>query len=161
MKGGKINFGALIGWIAASQTAGIVGSLFTVSAIPTWYESLAKPSWNPPGWIFGPVWTILYTLMGIAAYRIWRKGMKKQAVRQAVILFSIHLAFNALWSIIFFGLQHIPLAFLEILVLLCLIVIVTLRFYHLDKIAAYLLLPYLVWVSFATYLTYAILRLNP
>lgn len=156
-----LNIGALIGWIAASQSAGIIGSFFTVSAIPGWYQLLQKPAWNPPGWVFGPVWTLLYTLMGIAAYRIWKLGMRKKQVRQAIILFSLHLGVNALWSIIFFGFQDILMAFLEIMILLGLIVKIVVRFYKLDKAAAYLLIPYLVWVSFATFLTYTILQLNP
>lgn len=157
----KFYVGALVGWIAASQAAGVIGSLFTFQAIPTWYASLVKPEWNPPGWLFGPVWTILYTLMGIAAYRIWRLGAKKKAVRQALVLFSVHLAANSLWSIIFFGWQNIPLALVEIILLLGLIIAVALKFYRLDKLSGYLFVPYLIWVSFATYLTYTIWRLNP
>lgn len=156
----KIRWAELLAAVLLCQAAGALGSAFTFPAIPTWYASLVKPEWNPPSWLFGPVWTILYTLMGIAAYRIWRLGIKKKAVRSALVLFGFHLAANSLWSIIFFGWQNIPLAFVEILVLLGLIVAVALRFYRLDRLSGYLFLPYLAWVSFATYLTYTIWRLN-
>ncbi len=151
-----MNWKKLIVAIALCQLAGILGSVFTVSAIPTWYATLVKPSWNPPSWVFGPAWIILYTLMGIALYRVWRKPN----IREALFWFYIQLFFNTIWSIIFFGQQNIPGAFAEILVLLGLIVIVIKKFYKIDTLAGYLLLPYLVWVSFATYLTYTIWILN-
>lgn len=147
--------------VGLCQLAGIIGSVFTVSAIPTWYATLMKPEWNPPGWLFGPVWTTLYTLMGIALYRVWKKGIDKKSVRPAVLLFLIHLAFNAAWSIIFFGLHSITGALVEIVMLLILIVAVIEKFYKIDRTAAYLLIPYVVWVSFATFLTFTIWILNP
>lgn len=143
--------------IIVCQLAGVVGSLFTFSAIPTWYASLTKPSWNPPSWVFGPAWTLLYTLMGIALYRV----SQKSRTREALFWFYLQLFFNAIWSIIFFGQGNIAGAFGEILVLLTLIVVVIVKFYRIDRFAAYLLLPYLAWVSFATYLTYTIWMLNP
>ena len=151
-----MNWKKLIVAIFICQLAGILGSVFTVSAIPTWYASLVKPSWNPPGWLFGPAWTTLYTLMGISLYRIWRKPRNNQAL----FWFYTQLFFNAMWSIIFFGQRNIPGAFAEILVLLALIVVVIKKFYKIDKRAAYLLIPYLVWVSFASYLNYTLLILN-
>lgn len=119
-----------------------------------------KPSFNPPGWIFGPVWTTLYALMGVSFYRIWKLGVKKKRVRQATTLFGIQLALNTLWSIIFFGLHSLSGALIEILMLLGFLVATTVQFKKLDKFAAYLLIPYLLWTSFATFLTYAIWRLN-
>ena len=156
-----IKWGALIGWIVLCEAAGIIGSLFTVSSIPTWYASLVKPSFSPPNWLFGPVWTILYTLMGIAAYRIWRLGMSKKTVRSALFLFLFHLVLNAIWSIIFFGGQNIPLGFVDIAALWVTIIVLIFRFCTLDQISAYLLLPYLAWVSFATVLNYNLWLLNP
>lgn len=147
--------------ILVCEGAGIIGSLFTFSQIPNWYAGLIKPIWNPPGYIFGPVWTILYGLMGIAVYRVWRLGMKKENVKVAVYLFATQLVFNSLWSIIFFGMHNIGAALVEILMLLGLITATTYCFYKLDKLSAYLMMPYIMWVSFATYLTYTIWMLNP
>lgn len=143
--------------IIVCQLAGVVGSMFTVSAIPTWYATLTKPSWNPPSWVFGPAWTTLYTLMGISLYRIWGKSKN----RIALFWFYVQLFMNAIWSIIFFGQKNLSGAFVEILILLGLILVVVHKFYRIDSIAAYLLVPYVAWVSFATYLTYTIWMLNP
>jgi benzodiazapine receptor len=156
----KLNLGKLIVSIAVCQGAGLIGSIFTFREIPTWYATLAKPSFNPPSWIFGPVWITLYALMGIALYLVLQKGIEKRNVKKAVALFGIQLVLNSLWSVIFFGLKDLSLAFLEILVLLGFILATIVRFYHLDKKAAYLLLPYLAWSSFATYLTFTIWTLN-
>lgn len=147
--------------VGLCQLVGFIGAIFTVSSISTWYVFLNKPSWNPPSWIFGPVWTVLYTLMGVSLYRVWSKGLTKPKVRSAVMWFGVHLVFNALWSIIFFGQRNISLALVEILALLVLIVVVMVKFYKIDKVSTHLLLPYLVWTSFATFLTYTIWSLNP
>lgn len=156
----KIDWRKLIISIGLCEGAGIIGSLFTVSAIPTWYATLVKPSFNPPGWIFGPVWTTLYALMGISLYRIWKKGTKKKQVQYALMLFGIQLVLNALWSLIFFGAHNLVGALVEIVVLLGFIIATIAEFRKLDKLATYLLTPYLLWVTFATFLTYSIWRLN-
>lgn len=149
--------------LALPIAAGLIGSLFTTSAIPTWYATLTKPSFSPPNWIFAPVWTSLYLLMGIAFYRIWSGQIlprDKRMQQQSLLLFTIHLVFNALWSILFFGLHNPLLGLFDILILLGLIVIMMIKFYRLDRVAAYLLLPYLAWVTFATLLNFSIWQLN-
>lgn len=147
-------------FILASQAAGLVGSIFTTSKITTWYATLNKPSFNPPGWIFGPVWVTLYTMMGIAAYFVWQKRGDNPLVNMALVIFFIHLIFNALWSILFFGLQNPMWAFMEIVILWLMIVALIIIFYKIDRRAAYLLIPYLLWVSFASVLNFYIWNLN-
>ena len=150
----------LISAIIISELAGIIGSLFTFSAIPTWYATLAKPALNPPSWIFGPVWTTLYALMGIAAFLVWNKGLDRKDVREALSVFGLQLVLNASWSIVFFGL-HSPLWALVNIVALWLSIIWTMiLFYKISKPTLYLLLPYILWVSFASYLNYSIWMLN-
>lgn len=156
----KFNLPVFIAAILICQFAGIIGSLFTFSAIPTWYATLNKPFISPPNWVFGPVWTTLYTLMGISAYLIWQKGIQKKQVKDALRTFGEQLVLNALWSILFFGLKNPLLAFVEILFLWILIVATMVKFYRLNKWAAYLLIPYLLWVSFASILNGAIVVLN-
>jgi benzodiazapine receptor len=151
---------ALFLFILVSQTAGILGAFFTTSAIPTWYTTLNKPFFNPPNWIFGPVWTVLYLLMGISAYLVWKEGFGKTKVKAALNAFFVQLILNSLWSIIFFGLKNPLLAFLEIIVLWYLILKTYLAFNKLSKTAGYLLLPYLAWVSFASILNLSIVILN-
>ena len=140
---------------------GLAATPFTISAIPTWYQTLQKPTFSPPNWIFGPVWTILYFLMGVAAYLIWIKGLEKMAVKTALKFFLVQLLFNFLWSILFFGLHSPILALIDILILWILIVITVIKFYKISKTASYLLIPYLLWVSFATILNLSIVLLNP
>ncbi len=145
------------------QLAGILGSIFTVSAIPTWYAELIKPSFSPPNWLFGPTWIFLYFLMGISIYLIWsafdNQELKSKA-KKAFNLFWIHLFFNAIWSIIFFGLQNPGLAFLNIIIIWLLILALMFKFWRINQLASYLLIPYFVWVSFASILNYAIWQLN-
>ncbi len=157
----KLNsFLKLITTIIVSELAGIIGTIFTVSAIPTWYTTLAKPALNPPSWIFGPVWTTLYLLMGIAAFMVWKKGWDRKDVRKALAVFGLQLVLNAVWSIIFFGL-HSPLwALIDIALMWLAIVWTMVLFYKISKPAMWLLLPYILWVSFAAYLNYSILILN-
>jgi tryptophan-rich sensory protein len=145
--------------ILIALSAGAIGSIFTYQSIPTWYASLTKPFWNPPSWIFGPVWTMLYVLMGIASYFIWIKE-KSQNRKIGLILYIIQLILNALWSILFFGLKNPGLAFAEIIILWFFIFINTIYFYKIDKKASYLLIPYLLWVTFAAVLNYNIWILN-
>src|SRR3989344_335854 len=150
----------LIITITISELAGIIGSIFTFSAIPTWYATLAKPTLNPPSWIFGPVWTTLYALMGISAFLVWKKGWDHKDVRKALGVFLFQLVLNAVWSIIFFGL-HSPLwALVNIIFMWLAIVWTMVIFYKISKPAMWLLLPYILWVSFASYLNYSILILN-
>ncbi|PLX24961.1 TspO protein [Candidatus Parcubacteria bacterium] len=146
--------------IIISMSAGVLGSLFTQTGPDSWYVSLIKPEFNPPNWIFGPVWTSLYILMGISLYLIWDKGLKKKELRFAFGIFILQLLFNAWWSILFFGLQNPKLAFCEIVFLWFLIVFVIYLFSNIRKLAAWLLIPYLLWVSFATVLNYSIWVLN-
>lgn len=148
--------------ILIAQAAGIVGSFFTASSVSTWYVDLALPAVAPPSWVFAPVWITLYALMGVAAYLIWRRRGTSLAsdVPWALAVYGVHLVFNALWSIIFFGLHNPGLALIEILILLLLIVLTTVLFWRIDRCAGWLLVPYMVWVTFATYLNYAIWMLN-
>ena len=133
-----------------------IGSFFTSSSVGTWYVTLVKPVFNPPSWVFGPVWTVLYLLMGISLYMVWikRVGIK------AMIFFGVQLFLNALWSIIFFGLNNPLYAFIEIILLWFSIVFTIYYFYKIEKTAAYLLIPYLLWVSFAAILNFSIMILN-
>ncbi|MFA5163448.1 MAG: TspO/MBR family protein [Patescibacteria group bacterium] len=147
-------------FILISQLAGVIGSVFTSSAIPGWYSTLDKPSFNPPNWIFGPMWVTLYVLMGIASYLIWKRRGDIKSVKISLIIFFAHLILNALWSIIFFGLHNPMLAFFEIVILWLSILLLIGLFYRIDKRASYLLIPYLLWVSFASILNYSIWKLN-
>lgn len=149
----------LAAFILAAFSAGAIGSIFTASAIPTWYAALRKPPWTPPGWVFGPVWTTLYLMMGVAAWLVWRRG-GCAANRTPLILFALQLAANALWSILFFGLHAPGAAFLEILILWSLILATALTFRRVSSLAAWLLLPYLAWVTYAATLNVGVWRLN-
>ncbi len=146
--------------IIIPQAAGLIGTVFTTPAIPTWYAALTKPALNPPSWVFGPVWTTLFVLMGIASFLVWRHGWNNKNVKVALSLFGVQLVLNTLWSIIFFGTQNPGLAFAEIIVLWLAIVATIITFARVSKTAAWLLLPYLCWVSFAGYLNFAIWQLN-
>ena len=146
--------------LVLAYSAALLGSLFTAGAIDTWYATLAKPELNPPSWLFGPVWTALYTLMAIAAWRVYKKKKTSRTVPKVLYVYLFHLAVNAFWSIAFFGLQNPMLALVVIVVLWALIVYLVTRFFRIDRLAGYLLLPYLAWVSFATYLNLMIALLN-
>ena len=147
------NFPKLFLSIGICLGAGVVGSFFTVSSIPTWYAILNKPFFSPPNWVFGPVWTILYILMGISLYLIWQK-------REIPAIFWVQLILNTAWSIIFFGMRNPTLAFIDILILWVSILLTIKVFSKINKLAGRLLIPYLVWVSFATILNLGILILN-
>jgi tryptophan-rich sensory protein len=140
--------------------AGGLGTIFTISAIPTWYAHLNKPPFSPPNWIFAPVWTTLYILMGIAIYLIWKKGFKTKKVRDAVCLFGVQLVLNAIWSPIFFGMHNLLLALVVIVVMWIYIVKTIRAFAKVDKTASLLLYPYILWVSFATILNASVWLLN-
>ena len=156
----KIHIGKLALAILIAQSAGLIGALFTSSAIPSWYANLARPEFSPPNWIFGPVWTTLYTLIGISLYIVWTRHVGGHLRTAWLRLFWVQLVLNALWSIIFFGMKNLGLAFAEILVLLATIAGLVGLGFAFDKRVSFLLLPYLAWVSFAMYLNYAIWQLN-
>ncbi|MBU0591749.1 tryptophan-rich sensory protein [Candidatus Micrarchaeota archaeon] len=148
----------LIGFIILCELAGLIGSFFTIQSVQGWYLTLIKPEFNPPSWIFAPVWTTLYALMGISAYLVFTSGKKES--KSALLIFGGQLILNTLWSIIFFGLQSPFLAFLTIIVLWAMIVWTIYAFYHISKKSAVLLIPYILWVSFAAVLNYFIMVLN-
>ncbi len=148
----------MILFIILCETAGIIGSFFTFQSVQEWYPTLNRPDFNPPSWVFGPVWTTLYALMGISAYLIFMSGKKES--NSALFIFGGQLILNTLWSIAFFGLQSPFLAFLTIIVLWAMIVWTIYAFYQISKKAAVLLVPYILWVSFAAVLNYFIMILN-
>ncbi len=140
-----------IGGLSGFATAGSIGG---------WYETLNKPVFNPPNWIFGPVWSTLYIFMGISAGMIWHQGLKNPAVKKALTIFAIHMLLNAAWSLLFFGAQNPVLAFIEILFLLGFILYFSKLFYQIKPITGLLQIPYILWVSFATLLNGSIVWLN-
>jgi translocator protein len=146
--------------VGGSLLAGVLGGLATRSSVGSWYLTLDKPSWNPPSWVFGPVWTTLYVLMGVAAWLVWRSAAPAEAKRRAARLFWAQLALNVLWSFLFFGLRSPALALGEILVLWAAILLTLRAFWRVRPLAGALLVPYLAWVSYATALTAAITWLN-
>lgn len=157
-----VNFFKLVVSILLSLAAGFVGSYFTTSEITSWYKNLNKPFFNPPDYLFGPVWTILYILMGVSLFFIWRdqSSKNKKNKRMGINYFVFQLIFNAFWSIAFFG-AHSPLFGLIIIVILWVLIFQTIKtFSKINKTAAYLLYPYIAWVSFATILNLVIFILN-
>ncbi|HVZ58921.1 MAG TPA: TspO/MBR family protein [Patescibacteria group bacterium] len=154
MKLGRLLISLVIPFIA-----GAIGSFFTLEAIPTWYETLRKPFFNPPNSLFGPVWTVLYVFQGIALYLFWNSN-KKGAKRRGFGLFAIQIFLNALWSILFFGLKLPLLAFGEIVMLWFFLLLTLQEFKKFDRTASYLFYPYLAWVSFAGILNLSIVLLN-
>lgn len=156
----KVNRKRLILSIATCLAAGGAGSLYTAQSVSWWYPTLVKPSFSPPAWVFGPVWTFLFILIGCALYLVWDKGLKKKGVADAVALFGVQLILNVTWSYLFFGLRNPFLALIEIMVLWAMILATTLKFAKIDKTAGYLMIPYLFWVGFASVLNLAIVLLN-
>ena len=146
----------LAGWLALCFCAAALSAIFMPAE---WYASLKKPSWNPPGWIFGPVWTALYAMMAVAAWLVWRRG-GFAAQRGPLMLFLTQLALNAAWTPLFFGLRRPGVAFAEILLLWLAIAWTIGIFWRVHRVAAWLLAPYLAWVSFAAALNFALWRLN-
>ncbi len=142
------------------QSVGIIGAGFTAPMIDSWYNLLNKPWFTPPSWLFGPVWTLLYFLMGVSLYIIWTEVKPSKKRTQAMKLFFAQLGANLLWSLMFFGLQSPLLGFITIVAMWVLIALTKHAFMKLNKLAGWLLLPYLLWVSFATVLNTAILALN-
>jgi len=157
----KINkLGKFIISVDICLLAGFFGSIFTTPSIPNWYASLNKPSFNPPNWLFAPVWTLLFILMGIALFLMWQKGLKKKGVKKALGFFIIQLIFNVLWSFFFFKFHSPFWALLDIAVLWLFILLTTIKFFKINKLSGILLLPYLLWVSFASILNYTVYKLN-
>lgn len=177
------NFFKFIISIVISEAVGVAGALFTTSAIPLWYTGLVKPALNPPAWVFGPVWTALFALIGISFYLVWKNGWKvsnpihfgsrktwnKWSERfwegdlrkqNTIAIFWIQYFLNFMWTLIFFGLRMPGLAFFEILALIVSVIYLIVNFYRISKLAAWLLLPYLLWILFAAYLNCAIWILN-
>jgi len=156
---GKRQVLGLVGWLLLVLVAGAIGAAASVQAA-TFYATLAQPSWAPPAAVFGPVWSVLYVLMGIAAWLVWRRG-GWAVQRRALTVFVAQLALNALWSWLFFGWHLGAAAMLDIVVLWVLIVVTVAMFWRARPLAGALLLPYLAWVSFASALNYAVWQLNP
>ena len=156
----KYIFKLLISLIVC-QCAGIIGAIFTTPAISTWYVTLQKPVFTPPNWLFAPAWITLYLLMGIAASIIWAKGLSDRKTRLALIIFLIQLALNVLWSVIFFGLESPLFGMIAILALWVAILLTMFRFFRISTPAGALLVPYIVWVTFAAILNISIFILNP
>lgn len=167
------NFFKLVVAIVVSEMAGVIGAFFTTPSIAGWYAGIVKPVLNPPAWVFGPVWTTLFALMGIAAFLVWKKGLDRKDVKIALGIFAGQLVLNTLWSIIFFGLHSPGGALVEIVFLWLAILATIIAFAKISppsssiwttaghgRLAAWLLLPYILWVSFAGYLNYSIWVLN-
>jgi tryptophan-rich sensory protein len=140
--------------------AGSIGTLATISELTTWYTALTKPTWTPPNWTFGPIWSTLYVLMGIALFLVWRQGLERKDVKYAILIFAVQIILNVLWSVVFFGMHSIFGGFILILILWIAIFANIIAFYVISKPAGLLLIPYLIWVSIASYLNYSVYLLN-
>jgi len=150
----------LIASIVICLIAGALGSFFTTPAIPTWYATLIKPSIAPPNWVFFPVWTALFIMMGISLFLVWQKSLQDQQVKTALSIFTIQLILNVLWSAAFFGLRS-PIAGLIVISILWVFILAMIpRFMKISRVAGLLLIPYLLWVSFASIINFLIWRLN-
>ena len=157
--GNSPRYGALIGFLAATFAAAAIGSSATFTNVKTWYPTLEKPAWTPPSGLFAPVWTALYVMMAVAAWRVWRM-QTSPAARAVLRLYGAQLALNALWSVLFFGLRRPDLALIDIAGLWLLLVLALYHFWRADRIAGVLWLPYVLWVSFACVLNAAVWMLN-
>ena len=140
--------------------AGFIGSFFTSPAITTWYATLQKPSFAPPNGVFFPVWTSLFIMMGISLFLVWQKGWDDKKVKIAIYIFAVQLVMNILWSVAFFGFRSPLLGLMEIIILWIMILATILSFMKVSRTAAYLLIPYILWVSFAAFVNFSIWRLN-
>lgn len=156
----KFQFVPFIICLIIPLSIGALGGFFTMEAVKTWYTTLNKPSFNPPNYLFGPVWSTLYAIMGIASYLIWKRRKVAENYTLAASVYFIQLVLNLMWSFIFFYQQQIGLALIEIIILLVAIIANSILFYRINKVAGLLYLPYIMWVSFATVLTYSIYMLN-
>jgi tryptophan-rich sensory protein len=157
----KVNkIGELLVSIILCEIVGVIGSIFTIPNIPTWYAALVKPFFSPPNWVFGPVWTILFFLMGVAVYLVWENKKNINQRNLAIAMFGVQFFFNILWSFLFFGLKSPVLGLIGIVLLWLSIASTILSFYVVCKKSAYLMIPYLLWVSFALILNLSIMLLN-
>lgn len=156
----KFQFVPFIICLIIPLSIGALGGFFTMEAVKTWYTTLNKPSFNPPNYLFGPVWSTLYAIMGIASYLIWKRRNVTKNYTLAASVYFIQLVLNLMWSFIFFYQQQIGLALIEIIILLVAIIANSILFYRINKLAGLLYIPYIMWVSFATVLTYSIYMLN-
>ncbi|HAY34936.1 MAG TPA: tryptophan-rich sensory protein [Ignavibacteria bacterium] len=154
------NFIKLLVSIIICQMAGFIGTIFTSDSLTGWYAGLTKPDFNPPNWIFGPVWILLYFMMGISLFLVWREDLKNAVVKKAFYVFMIQLIFNASWSIVFFGFQSVTGALIIIIIFWLLIIYTILNFLKVSRTSGILLIPYLLWVSFAAILNFFIFKLN-
>ena len=154
------DFVTLFGFIALCLAVAAIGGAVTASSVGTWYAGLTKPAFNPPDWIFGPVWTALYLMTAVAAWRVWRTQGPAGA-RAALGAWAVQLALNLGWSFLFFGARMIGAALIEIVLLLAAILATLVCFWRIDRLAGVLLVPYAAWVGFATLLNAALWRLNP
>lgn len=150
----------LIAAILLCELAGGIGSLFTYPSIEGWYAKLQKPSFNPPNWVFAPVWITVYLLMGISAYLVWEKNRKSKEAKKSLSIFGMQLVLNMLWSIVFFGLQSLLFGLIDIILLWIAIVVTVFKFFRISRTAGLLLIPYVLWVTFAMILNFYIWRLN-
>jgi len=146
--------------LGLAYAAGAVGSVFTARSVGTWYQDLAKPSWTPPGWVFGPVWTLLYTMMGLAAWLVWLRGTSARTAEGPLAAWGVQLVLNAVWSALFFGLRRPDLALAELAALWCVVLATTVLFWCRSRAAGWLMVPYVLWTTFAGALNFAIWRLN-
>lgn len=153
-------FGQALLFVLVCQLAGASGALLTETGDGSWYQMLDKPAFTPPGWLFGPVWVLLYTLMGVAAYLVWRQGWQRHVVRIALGVFAAQLLLNALWTPVFFAAHWLGVAFVVIVLLAAAIALTMVRFFPLSRAAAWLLAPYLAWVVFAAVLNGSIWWIN-
>lgn len=157
---GMKNWVKLVVSLLLPQLAAGVGAYFTITGTGTWYQQIQKPAWNPPSWLFAPVWTVLYILMGISFYLVWTSPAPELKKKKAMGVWGLQLVLNLFWTIIFFNRHQIGWATIEILMLLVMICATLFAFASINRMAAWLLVPYLAWVGFASYLTYTIWTLN-
>ena len=150
---------SLFAFIVLCLVVSGIGGAVTASSVETWYQALEKPPFNPPDWVFAPVWTLLYIIMGIAAWRVWR-FRSFEATSKALGFFALQLGFNLTWSFLFFGLQRIDLALVEIVILLVVIIVNAIMFWRIDRLAGLMFLPYIAWVTYATILNSSLWLLN-
>lgn len=158
LKPGQDVLGFVVFLVLCLAVSGI-GAAVTATSVGTWYQALQKPPFNPPDWVFAPVWTMLYVLMAIAGWRVWRR-VRFKGGRKALTVFAVQLVLNLAWSVLFFGLQRIGFALLEIVILLLAIIANTILFWRIDRLAGALFVPYVLWVAFATVLNASLWLLN-